>query len=857
MKLETAFRIFIFSLLSAPAIIKGQDSLSVNSGIIQKRFDDSLKAVSFLKAGENFALSGQKDSALANIQKSLDIASVSNFPLLEADNYQLRGSLFTEPSDWEEGLLNYLQASTIFNRSGYKERESGIYRILADRYFKIAIYKKSAYYSIRKFSLCPKDSNSLMAESAERAADSYFYLPDDSLALVWYNVALHYFDKETDTSGLLRCQNRLASLYLRNGRYDLSGLMYQKILAFYAGKNDYKNIAFLHNNIGFLQFMKKDIDSAIICFREAVKYSGKTENDNFFLTDVYSNLAICYQNKGRQTETLNSFETALRCAKASQRVDESARIEHILSVIYFNLGDNYHAEQYCIGCINSSKASSSYNILKDCYKTYSEVLKKGNDFENALMYYENYLGLVDSINRTTQISAQQEVDRQAAYEATEQRLKQEIAYQEIRGLEVKNLKAENLRKENDLKLLLKQNELDRSEKDRLSQSLALELEKNQLREKEQRVRSLEQQQEIQKLTIKQKDDEALVLQTSKESLEKDNLLKDTELKNEKFARKMAVWIGVLMVLVAITILFNLVSSRKKNRKLAESKKQIEKINSDLEIRNSEVLEQNEKILQQKDIIEQKNQAITDSILYASRIQTAVLPPVDFLTEWGIDNFILYKPKDIVSGDFYWGMRKKGKIIIAAADCTGHGVPGAFMSMLGHAFLDEIVNTTETENAASILNHLRDEIINTLKQKGLAGEARDGMDISLCIIDNKAGKLDYAGANNPLYLISDGKMTKIAADRMPIGIHFTSFTPFTNHTIDIKKGDQVYIFSDGYADQFGGPKGKKFMYKPFQDLLLRNHEKPMELQKEILDNTFIRWIADREQVDDVLVIGLLL
>jgi serine phosphatase RsbU (regulator of sigma subunit) len=310
-----------------------------------------------------------------------------------------------------------------------------------------------------------------------------------------------------------------------------------------------------------------------------------------------------------------------------------------------------------------------------------------------------------------------------------------------------------------------------------------------------------------------------------------------------------------MVMVAGIILFSLISSRKKNLKLAESKRKIEKINSDLEIKNTEVLRQNEKILQQKDIIEQKNQSITDSIQYASRIQTAVLPPIDFLSEWGIENFILYKPKDIVSGDFYWGLKKDDKIIVAAGDCTGHGVPGAFMSMLGHAFLDEIVNTTKIENAAMILNLLRDEIINTLKQKGMVGEARDGMDISLFILDPGTGRLDFAGANNPLYLIREGKLIKFLGDRMPIGIHFTTFTPFTNQTLETVNGDHLYLFSDGYADQFGGPKGKKYMYKPFQDLLLRNYNKPLDLQKEILDKTFEKWKCGREQVDDVLVIGM--
>jgi len=301
-------------------------------------------------------------------------------------------------------------------------------------------------------------------------------------------------------------------------------------------------------------------------------------------------------------------------------------------------------------------------------------------------------------------------------------------------------------------------------------------------------------------------------------------------------------------LVAITILSGLISTRKKNQKLAESKRQIEKINTDLEQTNAEVIKQ-------KDIIEQKNQSITDSIQYASRIQAAVLPPVNFLDEFGINNFILFKPKDIVSGDFYWGVKKNDKVIIAAADCTGHGVPGAFMSMLGHAFLEEIVNTRETENAAVILNILRDEIINTLKQKGSEGETRDGMDISLVVMDLNAGKLDYAGANNPLYLVRDGGMLKYEADRMPIGIHVISLTPFTNRNIEIKRGDLIYLSSDGYADQFGGPRGKKLMYKPFQDLLLKNSSRAMEQQKQLLEQHFEDWKGNREQVDDVLVIGV--
>jgi serine phosphatase RsbU (regulator of sigma subunit) len=278
-------------------------------------------------------------------------------------------------------------------------------------------------------------------------------------------------------------------------------------------------------------------------------------------------------------------------------------------------------------------------------------------------------------------------------------------------------------------------------------------------------------------------------------------------------------------------------------------------NQILDLKNKELTIQRGKILKQKNIIEQKSKDITGSIQYASRIQSAVLPPINFLTEWGIDNFILYKPKDVVSGDFYWGIKKQNKIVVAAVDCTGHGVPGAFMSMLGNAFLYEIINNNEVGNAATILNLLRSEVITTLKQKGESGEARDGMDISLCVIERETGRLDFSGANNPLYLIRDNNLTITPADKMPIGIYHSSDEPFTNKTLEIQKGDYIYLFSDGYADQFGGKKRRKFMYGPFQKLLLEIHNEPMDLQKELLDKTFEKWKGSNEQIDDVLVMGL--
>ena len=212
------------------------------------------------------------------------------------------------------------------------------------------------------------------------------------------------------------------------------------------------------------------------------------------------------------------------------------------------------------------------------------------------------------------------------------------------------------------------------------------------------------------------------------------------------------------------------------------------------------------------------------------------------------------PKDIVSCDFYWGAEKEGYWYFAAVDCTGHGVPGAIMSMLGISFLNDIVSSEGLHSPAEILNRLRDKVVKELRQTGETGGSKDGMDISLCSLNINTNELQWAGANNSLNLIQNGKLGIVKADKQPIGYHPNSH-PFTNHEIQLQKGDSIYLYSDGYADQFGGLKGKKFKYKQLDDLIMTNQFLPMKDQKEILKKHFIEWRGPLEQVDDVTIFGI--
>lgn len=275
-------------------------------------------------------------------------------------------------------------------------------------------------------------------------------------------------------------------------------------------------------------------------------------------------------------------------------------------------------------------------------------------------------------------------------------------------------------------------------------------------------------------------------------------------------------------------------------------------------------------------IEEKNKNILDSINYAKRIQQAILPSDAEIKKLFPESFVLYQPKDVVSGDFYWIESKNGTNFIAAVDCTGHGVPGAFMSMIGNTLLNEIVNDKGITTPNEILSHLRESIIKSLKQTGNTGENQDGMDIALCAISStEMGKyrIDYAGAHNPLWILKNPdlkvqdyelspkhetrnyELIEYKADKQPIGIFYGEVKPFTNHMVELEKGNCIYLFTDGYADQAGGEKGKKFMYKRLQELITNNYHKNMDEQKTLFSNTINEWKGTLEQVDDILLIGI--
>lgn len=300
---------------------------------------------------------------------------------------------------------------------------------------------------------------------------------------------------------------------------------------------------------------------------------------------------------------------------------------------------------------------------------------------------------------------------------------------------------------------------------------------------------------------------------------------------------------ILLSLFMINMIRAYKRKRKTNIQLKQQKNEIEHFSKQVEL--------------QRDLIQEAHLETLNSISYAKRIQMAFLPNSKVFNQLFPNSFLWFSPKDIVSGDFYWFGEKNNRKWLVAADCTGHGVPGALLSVMGTVFLNDLIINKGIDKPNKVLDNLKNLIINTLKENNNGIQPHDGMDIAILCFNSEMNKVDFAGAKNPLYLIRDNELTIYKADRMAVGFEDEEINrSFTNHSINIRNGDALYIFSDGIADQFGGPLGKKFMYKRLKETLLAIHHKEAAKQKKELISTFNNWKNQEEQIDDIVLIGVI-
>ena len=593
--------------------------------------------------------------------------------------------------------------------------------------------------------------------------------------------------------------NILGSIYTSLGDYENANIHLHESLKLNELLGRKRGIANSANSLGILYFNQKDYDNALKYYNKALLITDTTNYKGGYAT-FSLNVGEIYQVQGQYDLSIPLLMNSLRIFKEVEDDEGLA---------------------YCYGIL------SRINYAKG---NYDKALEQANTALKYFLIDQNDIGkaeygiLIASIYQAQGDFSMAEIHAQSALEMAK----------ELSSLQWM------MRSHEKLAELYELNEL--YQKAYFHIDTAKELRTELLDEKV--------QQQIQNFRIIYETDNLI---------QENKLLKiNSQLDEKEITEQKAISITTAIVLLAMLIFAYYIYRQNKSK---------QRKNMLLKVQNEEIRQQREEILTQaeglkyinkqislkNELIEKKNKDITDSLNYAKRIQTALLPFEDRINKTLPQHFILHQPKDIVSGDFYWFHDFEEEAIIVVADCTGHGIPGAFMSFIGHDLLNYICNIKRVTNPTLILSEMKKSVITMLRQE--KNDNRDGLDISICVWHKKENKVTFAGANHSLIYIQDGQLNQLKGDRTTIGWDpLKEIKDFTQHEVPINKDTEFYLYTDGYIDQFGGPANKKFMLSPFKELLLKNHLKQMSTQKEILDAALKDWMRQQEQIDDILVFG---
>ncbi len=639
---------------------------------------------------------------------------------------------------------------------------------------------------------------------------------------------------------------------------ELRQLSVKNLAIYKTGSKAYRAYQFFYaaaqNNQGYLSNHKGDVTKALEYYHESLKIYDQL--------GAYNQVATLYNNIARICHTQGDYEESIKYYNKSLKLYEEAKDKkgvaygfNNIAAVYKKKGDLNKAVEYCYKSLKMMEELKDKKGIATIYTNIGTLLVKKNETEKGLEYMHKSLLIKQEINDQEGYALSLNVigntyfsvgktDKALEFGLQALRLNRELGYPDHIRRSAELLK-NVYEKKGDYKKALEMHEL-------------YVLMKDSVNNQETRKASVKNQL---KYEYEKKAAADSVKAGEEHKIQEAKLAESNALLKQERTQRIALYGGLVLVLVFAGFMFNRFRVTQKQKNIIEKQKVL--------------------VEEQKHIVDEKQKEILDSINYAKRLQDAILPPLSSWKKHLPDSFILYKPKDIVAGDFYWmhtiERGKESLIILAAADCTGHGVPGAMVSVVCSNALNRTVKEFGITDPGQILNKVRELVIETFEKS--ESEVKDGMDISLCAfkkVGDEFTELNWAGANNPLWIVrnpalfshgegrgDEAQIIDIKADKMPIG-KYAEEKPFTTHKVEIKKGDCFYMFTDGYADQFGGPKGKKLKYKAMNELIIQNSAKKMEEQEKLLSDYFEEWKAwtksdggkqELEQVDDVCIIGI--
>ncbi len=808
--LSFLFCVFL-NLLNAQTLVQ----LDSVARVIKASGEDSVRVKAFLFTSRIYYKASNMDSGLVYADKAIALSE------------KLHSENFRDGQNHGEGYR--MKARFYLKNSDYRTA--------------ITFYKK--YYDI---SVAIKDSASV-ADALHGIANMNLYLGNYEKALTDYIRSAKINDQTGNKKWLANDYTNMAVVYMRQKSYDAAISILLKSAAIYSELKDNPGLGAAYKNLGVCYGETKRYDPALDYYLRASKLQEENEN----LAGTYNNIGVVLMNQKKNKEALLYLKKAQDLLDVHPDDYGLAYCFQGLGSVYTNLKQFDLAHEYSLKAVEVAKKAGMTYELMDNYGLLAQSYANKKDYMNAYKYMGLQAELKDTLHNADNRSSIAEMQTRFETDAKEKEIVLLKNEQDLNNLAMEKQRIFIVSAVAGILALLIITLLIYN-RNRVKQRLNDQLEK---------------------LSIVARSTDNIVIimdavgrvEWANESFERMNGISLEDLKKNKGESIFEVSNNANIreyfdtaVREKRSVVYESENKNVEGEMLWEQSMLTPVFTENNELQRMIIVDTN--ITQRKrdeQIIQEKNKDIIDSINYAKRIQTAILPSIENLTHLFPESFILFKPRDIVSGDFYWYAEKDGKKIIAAVDCTGHGVPGALMSMIGNAFLNEIVNKRGITEPGSILSELRHLVISTLKQSSTEGENKDGMDMALLAFDTKTKVLEYAGANNPLWICTteagERKFIQVKPDKRPIGYFQGKGLAFTNQLVGHKDGDVFYIFTDGFADQFGGPAGKKFKYKQFQETLLAMQDRPLNEQKLLLDTVFEDWKGNLEQVDDMLVVGL--
>jgi serine phosphatase RsbU (regulator of sigma subunit) len=699
-------------------------------------------------------------------------------------------------------------------------------------------------------------------------SESQFYLAKCFINLQSYDSAQKYADnffeltKEKPKFDTLRANllNQMLEFGIKERQFE-STLFYLGVLSsFYANKRDTAQIIRTKNFIGYCLTEVNRLEESLDYLEQSLEMAKNKRKYIAFEINALCNKATALVKLEKPKEAELAFQTALQLALTTNNPSFIASCRNYLSAVKHLNDQPFEAIVEAERALNLALSTSDRQNTIDAYKNLVAIYAGIENYKQSQAYDIKLREILDQIKSQVIESEKAALKKQIETEKQESEVKELLSEKQKQDAEKKRTELEqkqqqqNLKlKDQELELLRKDRQLQESnlranilEKQRLQQILAAEQQENEL--ERQRLMTYAAQKEAEKLDLLAKSERKAkeIVEKEKKTSEEQRLLQSQNITFSNRILFLTVLLALLISIVLIIVYINL-------RRFKSFSKQLSEKNTQIALQNSELSDQKNAIESINKQLRLKNESVTSSLVYASRIQSALLP-LQFGGSDKIKSFVIYKPKDIVSGDFYWTEKIDDVIFMAVADCTGHGVPGAMMSMLGISTLNSIIFDKKIHEPDMILTILNLEVIAALEQENSISS--DGMDILLLAWDTKTKQVKFASSKINLIYVSSGEIFELSGDRYPIGFAVKDLTrTFQVHTLDLELIDTLYLTSDGYKDQFGGDKNQKFGKKRLMALLKDIHLRPLEDQKEILERTIVNWKGELPQTDDITVIGL--